>query len=124
MKNETLLLNTIQQLATKGSGFAIFRLSEAYYLQVSITNNDNKMWCEAVSNKYLDGANKLNDAKIQQLQALEWQAPTDSAVNFHQIYRVDSVTSCEALASLLWNTAYSVYGCNELLMHSVQLDLD
>ena len=50
--------------------------------------------------------------------------PSNESPNFNQIHRVDSLTSSEALADLIWDTAYNVYGVTELNETSIELVLE
>lgn len=126
MKNKTLILNTIQKLINEGGkgNFAIFYLSETHYIQIYIRKSVEQAWCEAVSNQFLEGTAQLTDLRIQRLMDLNWNMPSKESPNFHQVHRVDSISSCEALAELLWNTAYNVYECRELQEASLNLVLE
>jgi hypothetical protein len=126
MKNKTLILNTIQELLEKGGSgnFAIFALSEDYYIQMSLAKHAEQAWCEAVSNQFLEGAAKISEIKIQRLIEMNWNAPSKESPNFYQIHRVDSVSSCEALADLLRNTAYNVYECRTIEEAGLNLVLE
>ncbi len=125
MENKALILDTIEKIITKGGNgnFAVFTISDDYYIQVMANKGDGIMLCEAVSNKFLEGDARLSDAKIRQLEELYWNKPSGDTPNFYQSHRVDSITSCEELAELIMATANNVYGSGKLVEADVNLNL-
>ena len=106
-----LLLSIIEKVIYEGgkNNFAIIPANAAYYLQIAAARGDYDLYCEAVSNNYLEGEDMLVPAQEEQLAALGWYHPQSAAGNFYLHHPVNSETARIALAELFEQTLLEVY---------------
>lgn len=107
---KTFVITTINQLLTKGGmdNFAIFNLSSDYYIQMSAEPNADKLYCEAVSNNYIQSSNVLSESQMNDLISLGWIAPGSDG-NYSFLHDANSETDKNAVAELICKTASKVY---------------
>jgi hypothetical protein len=77
-----------------------------YYTQYR--TDEKGLWCEAVSNQWLEPEHALEPQQISRLAELGWKAPEENLPNWWWAAPED--TSLEAVATLTLETLTSVYG--------------
>ncbi|MEL6717150.1 MAG: hypothetical protein AAFP82_00375 [Bacteroidota bacterium] len=123
---QELLLSLIEDVIYSGgeNNFAIIGLNREYYIQIAAGKGDYEVYCEAVSNHYLEEEYYLTEDQIQQLATLNWQSPEDSEGNYFLVHPVDSEGSRTNLADLLLTTSKSVYDAQNLTEKDISLNLE
>ena len=114
-KNVELVLAAIEAVIYQGgdSNYVTFDINDTYYIQISASKGDHEIYCEAVSDYYLQKSEYLSDHQISALKKEGWLRDFNSE-NYHMIYQVDSEKSRLDLAKLLWKTAVLVYNCKSI----------
>lgn len=103
------LIDAIKQVTEDGGNgnFCIVHLNDDYYLQFTGQNGSKEVYCEAVSNQFLEKSQQLTTDQQQQLLDLGWDTP-----DFGNYSRNCSVRSSEDLiktVQFLMDTAKKVY---------------
>lgn len=111
--NKNLIISMIETLIYHGNdeeygNVALLHL-DGYYMQFLSRKGAYEIYCEAVSNYYLDEHESLNESQINQLLTLGWQTPKDGEGNFFMNYKIDSEKARENLAEIIVKTSQEVY---------------
>ena len=126
LRNQELIVASIERIIFEGgkSNFVILNISEDYFLQAAASRGDHAIWCEAVSNNFIEPEALLTESQIQHLQQLGWNLPESEEDNFQVQLAVDSEQRRAALADLFMRTANSVYGVEGFTTEMVHLNLE
>ncbi len=124
-KNRIILVSIIEQLLYEGGddNFVIFGLNSDYYIQLATSKGDYEIYCEAVSDNYLETEMSLTTKQKNNLNKLSWNQPQNSEGNYYLEHKVDSELARKTLAELILNTANDVYHTKEINFDSIVLNL-
>lgn len=124
INNKELVLSVIEAIIYTGetNNFGIFNLGEDYYIQIVGNRGDYELYCEAVSNVYLEETALLSPEQESQLFALGWTVAPEQ--NYSLRHNVDSEDSRGQLADLILQTAELVYNCTEIEESNIILELE
>ncbi len=119
------IIELIEQMIYKGgrSNFAIIHLKEDYYMQMAAGKGDYEIYCEAVSNYYLEEKTCLNESQQKTLENLNWKLNGNEG-NFSMTFSVDSENARKTLAELLLRTAKEVYNIDRLAFGDFSIHLE
>ncbi len=125
-KNREVILSAIEQIIYEGgkSNFVIFNLNSDYYIQMAARRGDYEIYCEAISDNYLEEGKLLTQAQKETLKKLSWNDPENSEGNYFIKHNVDSELSRTNLSGLISKTANQVYSCEEIRAGNVILNLE
>jgi hypothetical protein len=82
--------------------------SRNYYIQFAF--QDGRLYCEAVSNQYLEPGDQLNDGQLAALENLGWREPEHEAQNWFRVFRPDSPTDFAEIVQLVHRVFHEIYG--------------
>jgi len=118
------ILWAIEEIIYKGgeSNFVIFGLNSDYYIQIAAKRGDYEIYCEAVSDHYLE--KELTNDQKSKLLNLSWNTPESTEGNFHLTHKVYSESTREQLANLIFITAKDVYKCDTIDSNDINLVLE
>jgi hypothetical protein len=78
-----------------------------YYIQFALQGD--RLFCEAVSNLYLEPANELTDAQLRTLENLGWREPEHEGQNWFRTFRPASADDFGEIVSLVRSAFVEVY---------------
>ena len=104
------VLETLQEIMTEGgdNNYFILHLDDVYYMQFMCQKGNKDVYCEAVSNNFLEGKEQLNEAQEAQLLKLGWNANDNS--NFSREVILDTPKALTEAVNWIGQTAKDVYG--------------
>ena len=122
--NKELVLSVIEAIIYAGetSNFGIFNLGGNYYIQIIGNRGDYELYCEAVSNYYLEETALLSQEQENQLFALGWAIAPEQ--NYSLRHKVDSEALRAQLADLILQTVELVYNCTKIEESNIILELE
>ncbi|MDF1696250.1 MAG: hypothetical protein P1U56_10475 [Saprospiraceae bacterium] len=100
--------------------FCTITLGE-YYIQLACSKGSLEIYCEAVSNYYLE--DPLTEDQKDTLIQLNWDDSVIENGNYFRSHPIDSESSREELAHLLFQTAKQVYHCATINLNQITLNL-
>lgn len=83
-----------------------------YYVQFPHPGAESRdvLYCEAVSDEWLDSANELGEAGASRLRALGWSDPEANSPNWSREFLLQGGADFEQIAATLVETLSDVYG--------------
>ena len=121
---QSQVLDLIETIIYEGgnNNFVILGLSSDYYIQIAAAKGAYEVYCEAVSNYYLEEENWLQGKQIEWLEKLNWNLKEDE--NYSLSHSVDSENSRELLAKLIVDTAMQAYKVDGIDFNNISLNLE
>ena len=124
----TTIYEALRQLHSEGGhgNFVIFTAEhiESYYVQVTGSKDDTRLYAEAVSNDFLRPEFALTEQQIAQMQRLGWQLPERGEGNFCREWYTHLEADRLNVARFLLQTLTEVYGVPEDEPFDVNLVLE
>ena len=102
------IIDTLQALTSEGGdgNFFIIHLNDDYYIQFTGQTGSPDVYCEAVSNHFLQGKAKLTEAQEDEMYELGWNAD----MNYSREATVTTAAHFVELSEWIQATATDVYG--------------
>ena len=124
--DKEVIISAIEQILYKGgkSNFLIFNLDSDYFIQMAAGRGDYEIYCEAISDNYLEEDKRLTKEQKGILRSLLWNDPKSSEDNYYIKYKVNSELSRIRLAELILKTANQVYNCERIDIENIILNLE
>lgn len=125
IENSLIVQSIIEQILYEGGtdNFVIFGLGSDYYVQLTASKGAYEIYCEAISNNYLEAELMLTQEQKNYLHHLSWNPPKGSDENYYLKHKVDSELDRAELAALILNTATLAYNCKTINFDSIVLNL-
>src|SRR3954451_11699922 len=79
-----------------------------YYVQFAL--DGGRLYCEAVSNQYLEPPNELSDAQLRTLENLGWREPEHHGQNWFRTFRPTSAADYAEIVAMARRAFVEVYG--------------
>ncbi len=113
--------NTIDAIIYYGNeqDIVIFTFGE-FFIQFLGGKGYYDLFCEAISNNYLEEETYLNENQIKKLLELGWQEPQTPDDNFYLIHPIEYIKEREKLIQLFIKTI-SIYGDYKISFEDVIL---
>ena len=121
---QSQVLSLIETIIYEGgkNNFVILGLSSDYYIQIAAAKGAYEVYCEAVSNYYLEEEDWLQGEQVELLKKMNWSLKEDE--NYSLNHPVDSENSRELLAKLIVDTAMQAYKVDGIDFNNISLNLE
>ena len=83
--------------------------ARGYYIQFAIQGD--RLFCEAVSNQYLDPPHELDEDQLRTLENLGWRAPENEAQNWVRTFRPVTRADYLEVVALARRASATSIGC-------------
>jgi hypothetical protein len=99
------LSSALDELASKGEGHFLIAVIGRYFVQFLC--QDGGVWCEAISNTYLEEGTFLDESQEATLRELGWNPPEESLTNWW--WAAPAELSSDEIAALAVRTVLEAY---------------
>jgi len=108
---ELNLKKSLQEILDKKNSLILIRLNDLkdYYIQIFSDKEAGELYCECVSNYYLNEKYKLNKVAENILIKFGWNKPSIEKKNFYLKYNHIDLSSLNLLLNVIQKTSKEVY---------------
>ncbi len=126
MISESEIKQKIIELLEYGNedSFLIIEFGDEYYLQFMPSEQNDELYCEAVSNNYLPEMVQLSEDQIIKLIDMSWELPETDEDNFSQVIEIENEKSLDKIVTIIVETITKVYLNNVNIKLSYQINLE